>query len=48
VAGFSAEVYSPIPAVQGGYITLDDTPGWGVEILPSFLERAARQVTGLE
>lgn len=47
-AGFSSEVYGPIPSVQDGYITLDDTPGWGVEILPSFLEKAARQVTGLE
>lgn len=37
--------YGPVPPVRDGHIALDDTPGWGVEILPSFLARATRRVT---
>ena len=32
-------------AVDGGHVTVPDTPGWGVEINPDWLERARYQVS---
>ena len=29
--------------VKDGEIELSDAPGWGIEILPAFLENAARR-----
>lgn len=43
-----AQIYSPIPKVIDGAIELDDTPGWGVEVLPGFLAQATRQVSSLD
>lgn len=43
--GADAQIYSPVPAVDNGRIRLDETPGWGVEILPSFFAHAERQVS---
>jgi L-alanine-DL-glutamate epimerase-like enolase superfamily enzyme len=43
--GADARIYTPVPVVEDGAIRLDDTPGWGVEILPSFAESADRQVS---
>ena len=40
-------VRQPVPKVEDGFIELDDSPGWGVEILPSFLERATRRASTL-
>ena len=39
--------YGPIPQVDDGFIELTDAPGWGVEILPSFLESATLRRTAL-
>ncbi len=39
----TADVWWPIPVVHDGYIELTDAPGWGLEVLPSFLDRAARR-----
>lgn len=41
------EFYGPVPAVDDGHILLDDAPGWGIEVLPGFLEHASRAVTEL-
>ncbi|MCI2416788.1 mandelate racemase/muconate lactonizing enzyme family protein [Saccharopolyspora sp. K220] len=43
-----AQIYAPIPVVRGGAIELDDSPGWGVSILDSFLEGATRQVSSID
>ena len=32
-------------AVDGGHVTVPDTPGWGVEINPDWLKRARYQVS---
>ncbi|WP_063784385.1 mandelate racemase/muconate lactonizing enzyme family protein [Streptomyces sp. SBT349] len=39
--------YAPVPVVKDGYIEVSDAPGWGVEILPSFLESAERRSSAL-
>lgn len=39
--------WGPKPIARDGYIELTDAPGWGVEIAPSFLERAAGQESAL-
>lgn len=39
--------YGPIPEVDDGFIELSDAPGWGVEILPSFLQSATLRRTSL-
>ena len=31
--------------IDGGHVMVPDTPGWGVEIDPAFLDRATWQVT---
>lgn len=41
------EFYGPVPTVEDGHIALDEAPGWGVEVLPGFLELASRDVTEL-
>lgn len=33
--------------MKDGFVEISDAPGWGVEILPSFLESAARQTSAL-
>jgi len=38
-------IYWPMPEVIGGDITLGDTPGWGVEVVPDFLQAATRSET---
>jgi L-alanine-DL-glutamate epimerase-like enolase superfamily enzyme len=32
-------------AVEGGHVTIPDTPGWGVEINPDWLDKASYQVS---
>jgi L-alanine-DL-glutamate epimerase-like enolase superfamily enzyme len=44
----SAEMYEPQLVVRGGRVSVPDGPGWGVRILPSWLERAERRVTTVE
>ncbi len=34
-------IYGPLPTVVDGYVSLGDAPGWGVEILPEFLQGAS-------
>ncbi|MFI6347474.1 mandelate racemase/muconate lactonizing enzyme family protein [Streptomyces sp. NPDC050560] len=41
------EFFAPRPVVENGRVEISDAPGWGVEILPSFLESAERRVTAL-
>lgn len=41
-------LFSPFPVPDDGAILLDDTPGWGVEISPTFLERAERRLSASE
>jgi L-alanine-DL-glutamate epimerase-like enolase superfamily enzyme len=43
-----ADIYTPVPQVRDGAIELDDTPGWGVTVRDSFLERAVRQASILD
>ena len=38
-------IFSPMPVVQDGLVTLGDAPGWGVEILPEFLKKADTLLT---
>ncbi|HEY1701884.1 MAG TPA: mandelate racemase/muconate lactonizing enzyme family protein [Trebonia sp.] len=33
-------LYAPVPVVKDGEIELSDAPGWGIEVLPAFLENA--------
>jgi L-alanine-DL-glutamate epimerase-like enolase superfamily enzyme len=41
----SAEMYEPQLVVRDGRVKVPDGPGWGVRILPAWLERAERRVT---
>ena len=41
-------LFSPVPVPDDGAIVLDDTPGWGVEISPAFLEHAERRISQAE
>jgi L-alanine-DL-glutamate epimerase-like enolase superfamily enzyme len=43
-----ADIYTPVPDVRDGAIELDDTPGWGVTVLPSFLAAATRTASILD
>ncbi|KIF69411.1 hypothetical protein HY68_13760 [Streptomyces sp. AcH 505] len=42
-----SQFFAPVPVVKDGFVEISDAPGWGVEILPSFLESAARQTSAL-
>jgi L-alanine-DL-glutamate epimerase-like enolase superfamily enzyme len=39
------EIFTPMPEVRNGHVELTDRPGWGVEVLPSFLESSQHNVT---
>jgi L-alanine-DL-glutamate epimerase-like enolase superfamily enzyme len=41
----SAEMYEPQLVVRDGRVRVPDGPGWGVRILPAWLERAERRIT---
>jgi L-alanine-DL-glutamate epimerase-like enolase superfamily enzyme len=38
-------IFSPALQVQDGRVQIPEAPGWGVEVNPTWLERAARQVS---
>jgi L-alanine-DL-glutamate epimerase-like enolase superfamily enzyme len=44
----AANLYAPVPVVKDGEIELSDAPGWGVEILPAFLNKAAVRESAAE
>jgi L-alanine-DL-glutamate epimerase-like enolase superfamily enzyme len=41
------EIYAPSLTVQDGCVAIPDGPGWGVTILPTWLQSAQRQVSEL-
>ena len=41
-------LFTPALTVADGAVSIPDGPGWGVEIQPSWLEAAERQVSTLE
>lgn len=42
---WAKEIYEPALEVKGGSVSVSDSPGWGVSILPSYLERAEQYVS---
>ncbi len=38
-------LYAPMPEVEDGLVHVPDGPGWGIDILPEWLEHATFQVT---
>ena len=42
-APWTRGIYEPMPRVEDGQITVPATPGWGVTVLPEFLDAAYRQ-----
>ena len=45
---WQAGMYEPRPRVIDGQVAVPEGPGWGVEILPGWLEGAERRITELE
>ena len=39
------ELYAPNIAVKDGAVSIPEGPGWGVTILPTWLQSAQRQVS---
>jgi len=42
---WATEIYGPALQVVDGVVTVPDRPGWGIEILPSYLKRAEVRVS---
>ena len=39
--------YGPVPVGTDGFVDVPDAPGWGIEVLPAFLESAERRTSAL-
>ena len=42
---WAQELYEPVLEVVNGEITVPDAPGWGIRLLPQFLNRAESRIT---
>jgi L-alanine-DL-glutamate epimerase-like enolase superfamily enzyme len=39
------EIYEPYPEVKDGVLKVGDRPGWGIDVLPSYLTKAEQRVS---